>query len=111
MQELLEILGVAVLTVLGFVILYYLFQVVKFIFDWYIQTKLVELYDQKDRLWDGVNDAYDNFEYLKERFWDYDKHKKELYELKKDFEALEEYVLNSDDGQSECNSIFSKREK
>ena len=96
MQQLLEVLGVAVLTILGFVILYYVFQIIKYVFDWYIQTKLVELYSQKDRLWGGVNDAYENYEELRERTWDYDIQKKELRELRKDFEALEEYVLNMD---------------
>lgn len=97
MQQLLEVLGAAVLTVLGFVILYYIFQVIKYMFDWYIQTKLVEIYDQKDRLWGGVNNAYENYEELRERTWDYDTQKKELRELRKGFEVLEEYVLNSEE--------------
>lgn len=97
MQELLEACGAIGLTVLGFVVVYYILQVIKYAFDWYIQTKLVELYDQKDRLWGGVNDAYENYEELRERTWDYDIKKKELYELRKDFEALEEYVLNSEE--------------
>lgn len=98
MQELLEVLGLLLLIAAGSVILYYLLQFIKFMFDWYIQTKLIELYDQKDRFWRGVNDAYDNYDELQERTWDYDKHKKELYELRKDFEALEEYVLTDNDG-------------
>lgn len=94
MQELLEVLGALVLIAAGLVILYCLFQLIKRMFDWYIQTKLTELYDQKDRLWMGVNDAYDNYEELKEKIWDYEINKKKLDVLANDVIALEDYVLN-----------------
>lgn len=89
-----EIIGSLVITFIGLGLLYILYEVVKFLVDIYIDSKLVELYKQKDRLWDAYHDLYDIHEDLKESVWDYEIIKKEVKLLTKDLEALEELVLD-----------------
>lgn len=59
----------------------------------FVNRRLVELYKQKDNLWSGVNDDYDNYEELKEKVWDYEETKLKLKVAMKDIEALEELLL------------------
>lgn len=61
--------------------------------DSFVNRRLVELYKQKDNLWLGVNDAYDNYEDLSEKVWDYEETKFKLKVAMKDIEALEEFLL------------------
>lgn len=92
-----EILGSLIIIAIGIGLVYILYEVVKPFVDMYIQSKLVELYKQKDRLWEGYQDLYDSYEDLKEKTWDYDITKKKLHLLSKDVVALEEYVLGDGD--------------
>lgn len=89
----LEILGLVVIIAFGLGVIYCLCQVIKCLADWYISTKLVELYKQKDRLWDAYHDLYDIHEDLKESVWDYKESKFKLKVAMKDIEALEEFLL------------------
>lgn len=92
----LEVLGaVAVIAFLGLV-LWGLYWLLITLLNDFINRRLVELYKQKDNLWSGVNDAYDNYEELKEKVLDYEETKLKLKVAMKDIEALEEYVLESD---------------
>lgn len=91
-----EILGSLIIVTFGVGILYILYEVIKFFVDMYIQSKLVELYKQKDRLWDAYTSLYDDTDDLKEKTWDYDINKEKLRLLSKDVVALEEYVLSED---------------
>lgn len=70
----------------------------------FVNRRLVELYKQKDNLWLGVNDAYDNYEDLKEKVWDYDITKKELKRLSKYISEHEESGCedSKEAGESEC---------
>lgn len=104
-----EILGSLVTITFFAGIMYLLYGTIKFFADVYIQSKLVELYDQKDRLWDAYTSLYDDIDYLKEKTWDYDDNKRKLYLLTKDVEALEEYILNNDEFDIEVN--FNNKEK
>lgn len=91
-----EILGSLIIIAIGVGLVYILYEVAKFFVDMYIQSKLVELYKQKDRLWDAYTSLYDDIDDLKEKTWDCDITKKKLYLLTKDVAAIEEYVLGDD---------------
>lgn len=91
----LEILGLVVIIAFGLGVLYCLYQMIKYLVDWYIGSKLIEIYKQKDRLWVAYHDLYDIHEDLKESVWDYKDTKSKLKVAMKDIEALEEYVLES----------------
>ena len=101
-----EILGSLIIIAFAVGVLYILYEVIKFFIDMYIQSKLVELYKQKDRLWDGYQDLYDSYEDLKEKTWDYDITKNKLYLLTKDVSALEEYVLGGIELKKDAPSRF-----
>ena len=93
MLGLLEVLGaVAVIVFVGLVLwgLYWLS--INLLSD-FVNRRLVKLYKQKDNLWLGVNDAYDNYEALSEKVWDYEETKFKLKVAMKDIEALEEFLL------------------
>lgn len=92
----LEILGVLVATVIALGAVYLIYEVVRQLANLYIQMKLIELYKQKDRLWEAYQDLYENYEDLKEHTWDYQITKDSLKLLTKDVEAIEEYLLGSD---------------
>lgn len=74
--------------------------------DIFVNNRLVELNNQKDRLWLAVEDLYEATDDLKERTWDYDDNRKQVKKLIKELSELEEYVLNDDDEESK--SIFAK---
>lgn len=99
-----EILGNLIIVAFGIGILYILYEAIKFFVDMYIQSKLVELYKQKDRLWGGYQDLYDSYEDLKEKTWDYDINKEKLRLLSKDVAALEEYVLGGSNEQDDTET-------
>ena len=99
-----EILGSLIIIAFGIGILYILYEVVKFFVDMYIQSKLVELYKQKDRLWDAYTSLYDDIDDLKERTWDYDINKEKSHLLSKDVAALEEYVLGDSNEQDDTKT-------
>lgn len=92
----LEMLGMLVATAIVLGAVYLIYEVVRQLANLYIQMKLVELYKQKDRLWEAYQDLYDNYEDLKEYTWDYQITKDNLKLLTKDVEAVEEYLLDSD---------------
>lgn len=91
-----EMLGTLVAALIATGILYLTYEIIKYLANLYIQMKLMELYKQKDRLWDAYQDLYENYEDLKERTWDYQITKDNLKLLTKDVEAIEEYLLESD---------------
>lgn len=74
--------------------------------DIFVKNRLVEINNQKDRLWLAVEDLYEATDDLKERTWDYDDNRKQIRKLTKELSELEEYVLNDDDEESK--SIFAK---
>lgn len=74
--------------------------------DIFVKNRLVEINNQKDRLWLAVEDLYEATDDLKERTWDYDDNRKQVRKLTKELSELEEYVLNDDDEESK--SIFAK---
>lgn len=92
----LEVLGAVVVIVFAGLVLWGLYWISINLLNDFVNRRLVELYKQKDNLWLGVNDAYDNYEDLKEKVWDYEETKFKLKVAMKDIEALEEYVLESD---------------
>ena len=89
-----------------FVSLYLLWALLFTSLDTFVNNRLVELNNQKDRLWLAVEDLYESTDDLKERTWDYDDNKKQVRKLTKELSELEEYVLNDDDEESK--SIFAK---
>lgn len=93
MLGLLEVLGAVAVIVFAGLVLWGLYWLLINLLNDFVNRRLVELYKQKDNLWLGVNDAYDNCEDLSEKVWDYDVTKKKLDLLTKDLLALEEYVL------------------
>ena len=96
MLELLEVLGAVVVIMFAGLVLWCLYWLLINLLNDFVNRRLVELYKQKDNLWSGVNDAYDNYEDLSEKVWDYEETKLKLKVAMKDIEALEEYVLESD---------------
>lgn len=78
--------------------------------DTFVNRRLVELYKQKDNLWLGVNDAYDNYEDLSEKVWDYEETKFKLKVAMKDIEALEEYILNQDNYDLAIKKLWEQRD-
>lgn len=90
---LIEYIGAFVILVVALGMLYLVYEVIKFLANLYIQMKLVELYKQKDRLWDAYQDLYENYDDLKEKTWDYDITKRKLYSLSKDVSDIEEFLL------------------
>ena len=88
-----EILGTFVVAFFAIGSVYVTYEIIKQLANLYIQMKLMELYKQKDRLWDAYNDLYDNHEDLKEHTWDYHITKENLKILSKDVADLEEFVL------------------
>ena len=86
--------------------LYLLWKTFVFALKCFVDSRLVEINKQKDRLWLAVEDLYESTDDLKERTWDYDNNRKQVKKLTKELSELEEYVLNSDDEDSK--SIFAK---
>lgn len=105
-----EILGSLIIIAFAIGVLYILYEVIKFFIDMYIQSKLVELYKQKDRLWDAYTSLYDDIDDLKEKTWDYDITKKKLKVAMKDIEDLEEYVLNQDNYDLAIKKLWEQRD-
>jgi len=105
-----EILGSLIIIAFAVGVLYILYEVIKFFIDMYIQSKLVELYKQKDRLWDAYTSLYDDIDDLKEKTWDYDITKKKLKVAMKDIEDLEEYVLNQDNYDLAIKKLWEQRD-
>jgi sRNA-binding regulator protein Hfq len=60
-----EYVGAFVILVISLGLVYLVYEVIKSLSNLYIQMKLVELYKQKDRLWDAYQDLYDNYLDLK----------------------------------------------
>lgn len=89
----LEVLGVMVVIVFAGLVLWGLYWLLINLLNDFVNRRLVELYKQKDNLWLGVNDAYDNYEGLSEKVWDYEETKLKLKVAMKDIEALEEFLL------------------
>ena len=89
----LEVLGAV--TVIAFVglVLWGLYWLLINLLNDFVNRRLVELYKQKDNLWLGINDAYDNYEDLKEKVWGYEETKFKLKVAMKDIEVLEEFLL------------------
>lgn len=90
----LEVLGALVVIIFSGLVLWGLYWILINLLNDFVNRRLVELYQQKDNLWLGVNDAYDNYEDLRESVWDYDITKKEVRLLIEDLKALEELVLD-----------------
>lgn len=93
MLGLLEVLGAVLVIVFAGLVLWGLYWLLINLLSDFVNRRLVELYKQKDNLWLGVNDAYDNYEDLKEKVWDYEETKFKLKVAMKDIEALEEFLL------------------
>lgn len=91
-----EMLGTFVAVFIATGIVYLIYEIIKHLANLYIQLKLMELYKQKDRLWDAYQDLYDNYEDLKEHTWDYKITKDNLKVLTEDVDAIEEYILDTE---------------
>lgn len=96
MLLLIEILGAVVVTVFAGLILWGIYWILINLLSDFVNRRLVDLYKQKDNLWLGVEDLYEELDILKEKVWDYEDTKAKLKVTMKDIEALEEYVLESD---------------
>jgi len=91
-----EVLGAVVVTVFSGLVLWGIYWILINLLSDFVNRRLVELYKQKDNLWLGVEDLYEDLDVLKEKVWDYEDTKAKLKVAIKDIEALEEYVLESD---------------
>lgn len=78
--------------------------------DIFVENRLVELNNQKDRLWLAVEDSYEATDDLKERTWDYDDNRKQVRKLTKELSELEEYVLNQKDWDGEIKRLWQQRD-
>ena len=78
--------------------------------DIFVNNRLVELNNQKDRLWLAVEDLYEATDDLKERTWDYDDNRKQVKKLTKELSELEEYVLNQKDWDGEIKRLWKQRD-
>ena len=94
-----EILGSLIIIAFAVGVLYILHEVIKFFIDMYIQSKLFELYKQKDRLWDAYTSLYDDIDDLKEKTWAYEIIKKEVALLTEDLRVIEEFVLDDSENK------------
>lgn len=95
MSGLLEVLGTVVVTVFAGLVLYGIYWISINLLSDFVNRRLVELYKNKDNLWLGVEDLYEDLDTLKEKVWDYKETKAKLKVAMKDIESLEEYVLES----------------
>lgn len=100
------ILGLIVAVLFICLFLYLLWLLLITSLDIFVNNRLEELNEQKDRLWLAVEDLYEATDDLKERTWDYDDNRKQVRKMTKELSELEEYVLNDDDEDSK--SIFAK---
>ena len=101
-----EYLWIFVVVLFVCLFLYLLWALLFTSLDIFVNNRLVELNNQKDRLWLAVEDLYEATDDLKERTWDYDDNRKQVKKLIKELSELEEYVLNDEDEDSK--SIFAK---
>lgn len=106
----LELLGAVAVIVGSGLVLYGLYWLLINLLSDFVNRRLVELYKQKDNLWLGVNDAYDNYEDLSEKVWDYEETKFKLKVAMKDIEALEEYILNQDNYDLAIKKLWEQRD-
>lgn len=81
--------------------LYLLWKIFVFVLECFVDSRLVELNKQKDRLWLAAEDLYDATDELKERTWDYEANRKELRKLSEYVSDLEDYVLSQSDWDKE----------
>lgn len=104
------ILGLIVVVLLICLILYLLWLLLITSLDIFVNNRLVELNNQKDRLWLAVEDLYEATDDLKERTWDYDVNRKQVRNLIKELSELEEYVLNQKDWDGEIKRLWQQRD-
>lgn len=110
MLGLLEVLGAVLVIVFAGLVLWGLYWLLVNLLNDFVNRRLIELYKQKNNLWLGVNDAYDNYEDLKEKVWDYEETKFKLKVAMKDIEALEEYILNQDNLETKISDLWVQRD-
>ena len=110
MSGLLEVLGAVVVIVFAGMVLWGLYWILINLLDDFVNRRLNKLYEQQYRLWSGVEDAYDNYEDLKEKVWDYESVKSDLKAAMKDIEDLEEYVLNQDSSEKKIDDLWAQRD-
>lgn len=105
-----EYLWIFVVVLFVCLFLYLLWALLFTSLDIFVNNRLVELNNQKDRLWLAVEDLYEATDDLKERTWDYDDNKKQVRKLIKELSELEEYVLNQKDWDGEIKRLWEQRD-
>ena len=98
------------LCLLAMLSLYLLWKTFVFALKCFVDSRLVEINKQKDRLWLAVEDLYESTDDLKERTWDYDNNRKQVRKLTKELYELEEYVLNQKDWDGDIKRLWEQRD-
>lgn len=103
-------IGLVVVVLLICLFLYLLWLLLITSLDIFVNNRLEELNEQKDRLWLAVEDLYEATDDLKERTWDYDDNRKQVRKLTKELSELEEYVLSQKDWDGEIKRLWQQRD-
>ena len=104
------VLGLIVVVLFICLFLYLLWLLLITSLDIFVNNRLEELNEQKDRLWLAVEGLYEATDELKERTWDYDDNRKQVRKLTKELSELEEYVLSQKDWDNEIKRLWQQRE-
>lgn len=104
------VLGLIVVVLLICLFLYLLWLLLITSLDIFVNNRLEELNEQKDRLWLAVEDLYEATDDLKEITWDYNDNRKQVKKMIKEISELEEYVLSQKDWDGEIKRLWQQRD-